>query len=219
MQEGNTVHIFPTPAMKYSLPAPAGALSYHGGPIMPSIKTFVIFWIPPKLQNGTATSLPVNYRTLVKQFMADYPAHGIANNSTQYYSTSGGVNTYFKNAGSFGGFYVDTNAYPASGCSDPVTPGNCITDAQLRTEIQNVMTSQGWTSGLGKMYLVFTSSGEGSCIGQRVVPTQRTARITATSAAPGLRLSTETSPTLTPTIVTPPARSKTPAAISRRMGR
>ena len=164
-EEGNTVHIFPTPAMKYSLPAPAGALSYHGGPIMPSIKTFVIFWIPPKLQNGNPTSLPVNYRTLVKQFMADYPAHGIANNSTQYYSTTGGVNTYFKNAGSFGGFYVDTNAYPASGCSDPVTPGNCITDAQLRTEIQNVMTLQGWTSGLGKMYLVFTSSGEGSCSG------------------------------------------------------
>lgn len=171
-EQGNTVHIFPTPSMAYTIPPPAGALSYHGGPIMPSVKLFVIFWVPPTLQNGNPTSLPAKYQNLVKKFMADYPGHGIANNSTQYYSTTAGVNTYFKNAGSFGGSVVDTNSYPASGCSDPFTPGNCITDAQLRTEIQNVMTAQGWTSGLGKMYLVFTSIGEGSCSGASCAYTQ-----------------------------------------------
>jgi len=59
--------------------------------------------------------------------------------------------------------YVDTNPYPASGCSDSVTPGNCITDAQLQTEIQAVMTLKGWTGGFNKIFIVFTSTGEGSC--------------------------------------------------------
>jgi hypothetical protein len=142
------VHIFPTPSMAANIPPPAGALSYHGGPIMPSVKLFVIYWVPPMLQNGNPTSLSAKYQNLAKRLATDYPGHGIANNSTQYYSTTAGVNTYFKNAGSLGGTYLDTNPYPASGCSDPVTPGNCITDAQLRTEIQNVMTLNGWGSSL-----------------------------------------------------------------------
>jgi hypothetical protein len=163
--QGNTVHIFPTPSMSGTMSAPTGALSYHGGPIMPSVTTYVIFWVPPRLQNGNPTSLSATYENLVKRFMADYPGHGIANNSTQYYSVISGVNHYFLNAGSFAGYYLDTNPYPASGCTDPDTPGNCITDAQLRTEIARVLTLKGWTSGLGKMYLVFTSQGEGSCMG------------------------------------------------------
>ena len=83
-EQGNTVHIFPTPSTTGTIPAPTGALSYHGGPIMPSITTYVIFWVPPKLQNGNPTSLSTTYENLVKRFMADYPGHGIANNSTQY---------------------------------------------------------------------------------------------------------------------------------------
>jgi hypothetical protein len=164
-EQGNTVHISPTPSMAMTIPPPAGALSYHGGPIMPSVKLFVIFWVPPTLQNNNPTSLSTKYQNVVKRFATDYPGHGIANNSTQYYSINAGVNTYFKNAGSLGGTFVDTNPYPASGCTDPITPGDCITDAQLQTEIQNLMALNGWSSGLGKMYLVFTSTGEGSCMG------------------------------------------------------
>ena len=59
---------------------------------------------------------------------------------------------------------MDTSAYPASACNDTATPGNCITDAQLETEIEKVMTLKGWSGGLGKMFLLFTSSGEGSCL-------------------------------------------------------
>jgi hypothetical protein len=166
-EQGNTVHIFPTAAKALNIPAPASALSYHGGPIMPAVSLFVIFWVPPTLQDGTPTSLSAKYQSVVKRFATDYPGHGIANNSTQYYSIdkTTGIKTYVKNAGSFAGTYVDTNPYPASGCSDLFTPGDCISDAQLQTEIQRVMTLNGWTSGLGKMYLVFTSEGEGSCNG------------------------------------------------------
>jgi hypothetical protein len=70
--------------------------------------------------------------------------------------------------GAFGGFYVDTDAYPASGCTHPITGKNCINDAQLQAEIKRVMALKGWKTGLGNMFLVFTSSGEGSCLDANV---------------------------------------------------
>ena len=167
--ETGTVHIMPTPELSRQIKAeqgarpPAAALSYHGGPIMTGVNSYAIFWIPAHLQNGGATGLSAIYQSVAKNLLVDYPFHGIANNSTQYYSTSGGVNTFFIGKGGLAGSVVDTNPYPASGCSDSVTPGNCITDAQLQAEITRVMGVQGWTPGLNKIFLVFTSTGEGSC--------------------------------------------------------
>jgi hypothetical protein len=95
--------------------------------------------------------------------LAQYPGHGLDNNNTQYYQTISGVTSYIQNSGGLAAAVVDGDAYPASGCTDSATPGNCITDAQLRAELSKVMTAHGWTGGLNKMFLVFTSSGEGSC--------------------------------------------------------
>lgn len=165
--ETGTVHIYPTPELSRQIKAQQGSnalgvLTYQGGPIMTGENLYAIFWIPATLQNGSATGLSTKYQTVAKQFLADYPDHGIANNSTQYYSTTSGKK-YFVGKGGLAGAYVDTNPYPASGCADSVTPGNCITDAQLQTEIANVMALKGWTGGLNKMFIVFTSTGEGSC--------------------------------------------------------
>jgi hypothetical protein len=168
--ETGTVHIYPTPEQSQLIKAEQGpllapgVLSYHGGPIMTGVNLYAIFWIPGsgKLQNGNPTSLTAKYQAVAKQFLADYPYHGIANNSTQYYATTGGTH-YFAGIGGLVASVVDTNSYPASGCSDKVTPGNCITDAQLQAEITKVMTAHSWTPGLNKMFIVFTSTGEGSC--------------------------------------------------------
>lgn len=162
IESGHGVHIFPTPSMAGTLP-PATPLIYHGGPVMSYQQSYAIFWLPAKLQNGNTTMMSAKYQPVIKNFLADYPSHGIQNNSTQYYSTTNGVNSYIHNSGAFVAYYVDTNPYPASGCSDTATPGNCLTDAQIQAEIQRVMTLKGWTAGPSKMYLMFTSSGEGSC--------------------------------------------------------
>jgi hypothetical protein len=167
--ETGTVHIHLTPEMTRQLMAQQGpvlapgVLSYHGGPIMTGVTLYAIFWVPAKLQNGNPTSLTAKYESVAKQFLADYPYHGIANNSTQYYSTKSGINTYFVGIGGLAGSVVDTDPYPASGCTDGVTGTNCITDAQLQAEISKVLTAQKWTPGLNKMFIVFTSIGEGSC--------------------------------------------------------
>jgi hypothetical protein len=130
---------------------------------MPSVTIYTIYWRPATLQNGATTGYSAKYQSVINSFTGDYTGHGIANNSTQYYQTVNGVTTYIKTTGGSGGNYLDTNAYPASGCTDGVTGANCITDLQLQAEIQRVMTLKGWTGGLNKIYLVFTSSGEGSC--------------------------------------------------------
>ncbi len=159
----NAVHVFPTVAIHAAVLLPAGPLTYHGGPVMATTNTYAIFWAPPTLQNAKASSMSAAYQTIQKNVLADYAGHGIDNNNTQYYQGTTSKK-YIQNSGQLAGSYVDTSAYPASGCNDTATPGNCITDAQLETEIEKVMTLKGWSGGLGKMFLVFTSSGEGSCL-------------------------------------------------------
>lgn len=167
--ETGSVHIHLTPELTRQIQSqgmlmpPSGALSYHGGPIMTGVNLYAIFWVPAKLQNGKTTGLTAKYESVAKQFLADYPYHGVANNSTQYYSVKNAVKTYFVGIGGLVASVVDKDPYPASGCSDSVTPGNCITDAQLQAEISKVLTAQKWTPGLNKMFIVFTSTGEGSC--------------------------------------------------------
>lgn len=167
---GNSrLHLLPTvndAAVHRALAALYGTppLLYNGGQVMPTTTLYAIFWIPSQLQNGGTTSMSTHYRTVQTNFLKDYNGHGIDNNNTQYYQVVSTTTTFIQNKGAFGGAYVDTSAYPASGCSDPATPSNCISDAQIQAEIQKVMGLKGWTGGLTKMFLLFTSSGEGSCI-------------------------------------------------------
>jgi hypothetical protein len=160
------VHLFPTIGGAHTLApllADTGPLEYHGGPIMPNVATFAIFWIPAALQNGAPTGMSATYRPILKRLLTDYPAHGIDNNSTQYFEAIGAP-AYIHNTGRFGGAFVDTSPYPASRCADPMTPGNCLTDVQIRNEIRKVIARTGWLVGLNRVFLLFTSSGEGSCI-------------------------------------------------------
>jgi hypothetical protein len=167
---GGVAHIFPTvrAAVLRSRAVQTSPLLYHsGGPVMSTAAIYSIFWVPPYLQNGASTSLSASYRSLMTRLAGDYPAHGIDNNNTEYFQIVGTTKTYIQNVGSNAGFYVDSSLLPASGCSDSATPGNCITDAEIRSEIQKVMTRQGWTGGLNHIFMLYTSSGEGSCFDLR----------------------------------------------------
>jgi hypothetical protein len=123
------------------------------------------------LQGGGKATLTSHYESVAHNFASDYAGHTIDNNNTQYNQRSP-TNKYVSGlsttaAGdSFGGSYVDTDAFPASGCTDSaVTPHtNCITDTQLQAEIVKVMGKKGWTGGFGKIFLVYTGQGEGSCM-------------------------------------------------------
>jgi len=162
-------HVMPTRPLP--LGALSGPLTYHGGSISVRSKFYAVFWIPPTLQTGAPTSMPTLYQNLQTGLLRNYPGHGIGNTNTQYFQIVGGVTTYVSNLPGVGlldglaGVYVDNAPYPASGCADSVTPGNCITKAQMETELQRVIALNGWVGGTNKLFVVYTSSGEGSCMG------------------------------------------------------
>ncbi len=172
---GDSIHILPTvahaaarqramDAVGYS---DIGPLLYHaGGSIMtPNIQFYIIYWIPAHLQTGAATSMSLGYRAVQTNLISGYGGHSLSAINTQYYQTISSRTTYINGNGSLaiGGTVVDTAAYPASGCTDSATPGNCITEAQVKAKIQSVMAAKGWTGGMNKLFLLFTSKGEGSC--------------------------------------------------------
>ena len=170
---GGVAHIMPTvavtaarkaAAVKQGVQIASSTVLYHGGQIMyPSIQIYTIFWRPPQLQDGSGTAFSANYVTINYYHAAFIGGHGIQNIATQYYQTIGGTTTYVQNAGYAAGYYLDTSSFPASGCTDSATPGDCITDAQIQAEIARVMSINGWTGGLNKIFILFTAWREGSC--------------------------------------------------------
>jgi hypothetical protein len=167
----HVAHIMPTVKTRRALcPATCsdpGPLNYHlGAPVMVTTTTYVIFWAPSTRQSGGATSIPTNYRTWAQKMVNDIGGHGIYNIATQYYQFGGALTgSWVHNISIPGGSYADTSAYPASGCTDAGVPvvSDCLTDAQLQAEVSKVMGIKGWTGGLNHLFLLFTSSDEGSC--------------------------------------------------------
>ena len=138
--------------------ATASNLLYNGGPVMHTNKTFAIYWIP------SGYSVSPKYMSLINQYFTDVGAASGSTSTvyatdTQYYDT---VNGNILNSSSFGGSYVDTSPLPASGCADSYT-SVCLTDAQLRQEIQRVVTARGWQAGPTSLFHLFTARGIGSC--------------------------------------------------------
>lgn len=131
---------------------------------MQTTTVYAIYWVPPHLQDGSATSLSAAYQNVQNTMLKEYFGHSLSTNNTQYYQGSSSK-IYIKGTGSFGGSYVDTSLYPGKDCVDPsseLTNGsNCISDADLQNEIKKVMALKKWTGGLNKMFLLFTSSDEG----------------------------------------------------------
>lgn len=174
LPNGRAAHIAPTidlhAQIQKQLQGPVGLSSstpvtYHGGKIMPSVSIYAIFWTPPALQTGALTSMPVPYRTVVTNMLKNYAGHSIANINTQYYQQVGAVKTYHSGLGALAGSYIDTSPYPASDCTDAATPGNCISDINIVNEIEKVRALKLWTPGINKIFMVFTTAGEGSCFG------------------------------------------------------
>jgi hypothetical protein len=180
-ENGNHVHLWPTTAgqearMRYGLAgnsASSNALSYHGGAIMnPKVsgstqnylQIYTIYWMPASgtLQNGATTGFAGNYQQVNNLLGQLLPTNHLMNVATQYYQSNSA--TTFVNQGYLAGTTVYTANYPASGCTDSATPGACVSDAQVQSAIGAAMTAAGWTPGPNKIFLMYTSSGEGSCI-------------------------------------------------------
>ena len=104
-----------------------------------------------------------SYESLINQYFTDV-AHdsGGASNvysvATQYFDGSGPI----QYQSTFGGSYVDHDPLPANGCDDG-QDSVCLTDPQLQSEIENVLTARGWHGSTGALFVLMTPNGVGSC--------------------------------------------------------
>jgi hypothetical protein len=123
--------------------------------VMRTNRTYAIYWVP------SGQTVQGGYENSVNQYLTDVAAaSGSQTNvysvATQYYDSTGLISTQ----STFGGSYVDTDPFPASGCL--ATP-NCLTDSQLQAEIQKVITAKGWADGPDSLFFMLTPDGVSSC--------------------------------------------------------
>jgi len=166
---GHPAHVMPTPAqvkglgeVGYAHNGGTPPLLYNGGPVMHTPSIYIIYWVPPHLQDGSSTSLSSSYQKIETNLVTQYFGHSLMNNNTQYYDTG----SYIANAGKFAGAYVDKSLYPGKDCVDPLgisNSHNCISDGDVENEVAKVMGIKGWKGGVNNLFMVFTSSNEGEC--------------------------------------------------------
>lgn len=161
--ENGVAHYLPVVGHQVTPTQTQSNLLYHGGPIMKKSVTYAIYWDPPKLQNGTASFFSAQYQSTVDRYFGDVGGNGLYNNDTQYYMTKGRKTIHIKNSSSLGGTWVDTGAFPAPGCTDSATPGNCLSDSQIQAEVTHAIAVNGWKANAKNMFFVFTPKGMGSC--------------------------------------------------------
>jgi hypothetical protein len=138
----------------------AAPLTYHGGPVLHSNKPYAIYWIP------AGRVIPKSFQGSANNFFTNLAADSFKNTNAYSVEEQFGDSAGFVTSDvAFGGSTVDTTPLPANGCSYP-TVAVCLTDAQLQTEINNVITAKGWprgTAGRAPIYFLFTPPNVGSC--------------------------------------------------------
>jgi hypothetical protein len=126
--------------------------------VMRTNTVHAIYWVP------SGQSVAAGYQSDIDQYLSDVAAaSGSQTNvysvATQYRDSTG----YIGNQSTFAGSYVDTNPFPASGCTDQVD-SICLNDQQVENEIQNVITAKGWSTGPDSLFILMTPNGVGSCV-------------------------------------------------------
>jgi hypothetical protein len=137
----------------------SGKLVYHNGPVEHANTTYAIYWVP------SGYTISSDYSTVINRFFTDVAADSgqtsnVYYSDTQYGDGSGKISY----SSSFAGSTVDTNPFPANGCSDSYT-SVCLSDAQLQSEIRRVVAANGWPTGSTTEYFMFIAKGVGSCAG------------------------------------------------------
>jgi hypothetical protein len=139
-------------------------LPYNGGRVLHSNRTHLIFWQPA----GSGLTFDPGYEQLIETFLTDVAAD--SHKTTNTYSLSGqyadaqGLAAYDS---IYGGAVIDTDPLSPNGCTEPASTGPgwtvCLTDAQLETEIQNVITINHLPTTNHDIFFLVTPEGLGSC--------------------------------------------------------
>ena len=139
-------------------------LPYDGGRVLHSNRTHLIFWQP----DGSGLVFDPGYVQLIQTFLTDVAAD--SHRTTNTYAVSGqyadgqGLAAYNS---TYGGAVIDSDPLPPNGCSEPANTGPgwtvCVTDAQLESELQNVIAANHLPTTNHEIFFMVTPDGLGSC--------------------------------------------------------
>jgi hypothetical protein len=137
--------------------AGANNLLYHGGAVMRTNTTYAVYWFP------AGSTFNSTYQSTINGFLQNVAAASrttgnVYASDTQYSDTTGPI-AY---SSTYGGAYVDTAAFPTSGCHD-LSGHVCLTDAQIATEVARAVSAAGWTPGPNKLFFLMTPKNVDSC--------------------------------------------------------
>jgi hypothetical protein len=132
-------------------------LDYGGGPVMMSNTDYTLYWSP-----SGSVAYPGDYRSGVNAYFEGlaHDSGGQANVdsvATQYDNAAG---TFVRYESKFGGALLDEHPYPANGCK---RAPKCLTDEQIRTEIERYVTENHLPTGNSYEYFLLTPEGVESC--------------------------------------------------------
>jgi hypothetical protein len=134
----------------------AEPLQYHGGPVLHSSDVYTIYWDPTETYRGEWKELINGY---MQNVGADRTNDDVFAVNAQYHDSTGAA----LNDSTFRGSYTDKDAYPTSGCSEAATYA-CLTDAQIRAELQHVVSSGALPGATGPgVYYLLTPPGVVVC--------------------------------------------------------
>ena len=155
-----SVSYLPASGVQRQIKAASGKrpLEYHGGPVMPSNTNYGLYWDP-----AGAPSYPAGYQAGIDRYFEDlaHDSGGIQNTDSilvQYTDGAGEAAAYDSH---FGGALIDTDPYPANGCTAaPI----CLTEEQVRAEITSYVQARGLPTDLEHEYFLLTPPGVESCL-------------------------------------------------------
>jgi hypothetical protein len=146
------------------IPPTTDHVYYHGGPVLHSNRTHLIFWQP----KGSGLRFRPGYVSLIRGFMrnvaaASHRASVVFGLTGQYTDYTGRPAAY---ASQYGGSVTDTDRLPANGCVEPSTGPrwtHCLTDSQLQAELEHVVRVDRLAHGPDDVYFLLLPRGLASC--------------------------------------------------------
>jgi IPT/TIG domain len=144
-------------ALGYTSPASGKAVEYHGGPVMPANTNYAIYWDP-----AGAPSYPAGYRAGLNRYFEDlaHDSGGVLNTDSILPQYGDSASEFANYDSHFGGAFTDTTAYPENGCAEASI---CLTDEQLRAELQSFVKANKLPIDLQHEYFLLTPPGVESC--------------------------------------------------------
>lgn len=133
-----------------------------GHPVLHSPGTYAIYWDPGDLYRPEWQGVIDGFLSNLGSISSDLG--DVFANDQQYIDATGKPAT---DSFVFQGAYTDTEPYPSPGCTDPSPPEGavtCITDAQIRSQLESFITQHALRKGMRTVFYLLTPPGVTICL-------------------------------------------------------